>query len=98
MRFLRAPILLFVLHIVCVFGRMALLDAALAARVTDLLGLAFLVFALGRAVFVLVAEGILAARLKKPLPRIIHDIVRALVYAGAAAVVLRAVGVDPGSL
>lgn len=97
-RLLRVPLVLLALHVVCVLAHIPLPNESLAERAVDLLALAFLAFALGRALFVLVAEGILAGRLEKPLPRIISDIVQAFVYAGAAAVVLRAVGVDPGSL
>lgn len=98
MTFLRTPLILFTLHIVCVLARLPLPEDSLAARVLNLSALTFLAFALGRASFVLVAEGILAARLEKPLSQIIRDIVQGMVYIGAAAIVLRAVGVDAGSL
>lgn len=98
MALLRAPLTLLALHVVCVLARLPLESGSYAARVVDLLGLAFLLFALGRAAFILVADGILVARLGKPMPRIIRDILQGLVYVAAAAIVLREVGVDAGSL
>ena len=95
---LRTPLTLFALHLACILAHLLLVKGSVAYRVVDTLGLAFLLFALGRTAFVLVADGILVARLSKPLPRIIRDIVQGLVYVGAAAIVLREVGVDAGSL
>lgn len=98
MKFLRTPLAFFALHIVCIVARLPIPDDSDFARPLEVVGLAFLLFAIGRAAFVLVAEGILAARLARPLPKIIRDIVQGLVYVAGAAVVLRSVGVDPGSL
>ncbi len=98
MKLLRTPLVLFALHIACMSARLFAPDDSDLARSLDVLGLAFLLFALGRTAFVVVADGILAARLSKPLPKIIRDIVQGLVYVAGAAIVLRSVGVDPGSL
>lgn len=95
---LRTPFVLFALHLVCMIARLPLPEGSIAARALELLGLVFLVFALGRALFVLVVDGILVARLSKSMPRIVRDITQWLVYAGAVAIVLREMGVDPGSL
>lgn len=95
---LRAPLVLFGLHIACVLARLPFPHNSNTARNLELVGFAFLLFALGRAFFILVADGILAGRLSRPLPKIIRDIIQGFVYVGAAAIVLRTVGVDPGSL
>jgi small-conductance mechanosensitive channel/CRP-like cAMP-binding protein len=98
MTLLRAPLALFTLHLVCVLARLPLRAESIVARTLELLGFAFLLFALGRAAFVLVADGILAARLSRPMPRIFRDILQVLVYVGATAIVLREIGVDAGSM
>lgn len=98
MTLLRMPLGLFALHVLCVVVHLLLRSDSSAARTVEIFGYAFLLFAIGQSLFVLLADGILVARLKKPMPRIIRDIVQVFVYAGAAAIVLREVGVDPGSL
>jgi small-conductance mechanosensitive channel/CRP-like cAMP-binding protein len=98
MALLRAPLALFVLHLVCVIARLPLAADSVAAHRLELIGFAFLLFSLGRAVFVLVADGILATRLAKPMPRIVRDILQGLVYVGMAGIVLREIGVDAGAL
>lgn len=98
MALLRMPLVLFVLHILCVVARWPLAPSSIVARTLDQLGFALLLFALARAVFVLIAEGILAARLARPIPRILLDIAQGLVFIGVTIVVLREFGVDAGSL
>lgn len=98
MALLRAPLMLFALHLVCMLARLPLMADSAAARTLELLGFAFLLFALGRAAFVLVVDGIVATRLSKPMPRILRDIAQGLVYIGIAITVLREVGVNATSL
>lgn len=95
---LRAPLVLLGLHTAFVLVRLPLAEESGLARVLELCGLFFLLLALGRALFVLVVDVLLGARLSKPLPRIIRDIIQGFVYASAAAIVLRQMGVEPGSL
>lgn len=95
---LRAPLALFALHIVCELVRLPLPDDSPTDRTLAPISLAFLLFGLGRCLFVLVADGILAARLARPMAKIIRDILQAFVYLGVAGVVLGTVGVDAGSL
>lgn len=95
---LRAPLVLLGLHTLFVLVRLPLADESGVARVLELCGLFFLLLSLGRALFVLVVDVLLGARLSQPLPRIIRDILQGLVFAGAVAIVLRQMGVEPGSL
>ncbi|MDI1429209.1 mechanosensitive ion channel family protein [Polyangium sorediatum] len=94
---LRTPLVLLGLHVLTVLVRLPLPEGKIE-RGIEVLGLCFLLFSLARALFVLVVDGVVRARLSKPLPRIIRDIVQGLVYLGALAIVLREVGVEPGSL
>ncbi len=57
-----------------------------------------LLLAIGRGSFVLVADGIFAARLGRPLPRIVRDIFQSVVYSGVLLVTLRFAGVEVSSL
>lgn len=94
---LRTPLVLLGLHVLTVLVRLPLPEGKID-RGLEVLGLFFLLFSLARAIFVLVVDVAIGARLSKPLPRIIRDIVQGLVYLGALAIVLREVGVEPGSL
>ncbi|MRG95351.1 mechanosensitive ion channel family protein [Polyangium spumosum] len=94
---LKTSIVLLGLHVLTVLVRLPLPEGKID-RGVEVLGLFFLLFALARAIFVLVVDVLIGARLAQPMPRIIRDIVQGLVYLGAAAIVLREVGVEPGSL
>ena len=95
---LRTPLVLLGLHTVFVLLRMPLADESGVARVLELCGLFFLLLSLGRSLFILVVDVLLGIRLSRPLPRIIRDIIQGLVYASVGAIVLRQMGVEPGSL
>jgi len=97
-RALKTPLVLLGLHLVVMLVRLPFPDDSAPAQVLGLIGLAFLLLCLGRALFVLVVDAVLAARLSRPLPRIIRDIVQGVVYAAVALIVLRSAGVEPGSL
>ena len=94
---LRTPLVLLGLYVLTVAARLPLPEGKLN-RGLEVLGLFLLLFSLARTIFVLIVDVVVGARLSKPLPRIIRDIVQALVYLGALAIVLRDVGVEPGSL
>ncbi len=57
-----------------------------------------LLLGIGRGLFVLVADGIFAARLGRPLPRIVRDIFQSVVYSAVLLVTLRVAGVEVSSL
>ena len=95
---IRPPIVLLALHIVFVLVRFPLPDQSKVAPVLDICALIFLLLSLVRPLFVLVVDVFIGARLSRPLSRIIRDIIQGFVYAGVGAIVLRRVGVEPGSL
>jgi small-conductance mechanosensitive channel/CRP-like cAMP-binding protein len=67
-------------------------------RAIEVVALFALLACLGLVGFLLVVEWFLAHRLRRPLPRIVGDIVQALIYLGAAFVTFREAGVALGSL
>src|SRR4051812_9518816 len=95
---LRVPAILLGLYLLTLPLRLALDPASGVARTLSTLSLLLLLTSLGRSGFLLVVDRLLGARLRRPLPRIIREIVQGLVYAGIALVTLRAGGVEPGSL
>lgn len=98
MMLLRLPLVLFALHLVCIVARLPLAQDSVVARTLEQVGFALLLFALGRAAFVMVTDGILATRLARPIPRILRDIGQGFVYLGVTIVTLREFGVDASSL
>lgn len=85
------------------FGTLVGFDAWLPQGV---LGRDFLRFAalflllasIGRSGFLLLVNGVWVRRWSRPLPKILRDVIQALVYAAVGLLVLRAAGVEPGSL
>lgn len=97
-RRIRAPAALLAAHALVLVGRLPLAPESSLARSLWLLGLFLLLTAIARAAFVLIVDVIFGARLARPLPRIFHDLLQGLVYAGVVLVTLRAAGVEPSSL
>jgi small-conductance mechanosensitive channel/CRP-like cAMP-binding protein len=95
---LRAPLVLFAGYLVLTLLRLPLPAGTTAERALELCALFFLMLSVGRCLFTLVVDVVLGRRFARPLPRIIRDILQAVVYAGAVAIVLRQMGVEPGSL
>jgi small-conductance mechanosensitive channel/CRP-like cAMP-binding protein len=62
------------------------------------IGLFFLMLSLARTTFLLLYHGIVVRSMSREAPRIIGDLVQGLFFAAALTVVLRAVGVEIGSL
>jgi small-conductance mechanosensitive channel/CRP-like cAMP-binding protein len=67
-------------------------------RVLEVAGLLFILVCLGRTGFLLVVEWFFRHRLKRPLPRIVADIIQGLIYACVAFIVFRDMGAEFGSL
>jgi small-conductance mechanosensitive channel len=67
-------------------------------RALELGGLLVLLLCFGRILFVLVVEWFFRFRLKRPLPRIVADIIQGLIYLGVAFIVFRELGAEVGSL
>ncbi|MBK6575133.1 MAG: hypothetical protein IPG17_02815 [Sandaracinaceae bacterium] len=62
------------------------------------IGLFFLMLSLARTTFLLLYHGIVVRSMSREAPRIIGDLVQGLFFAAALTVVLRAAGVEIGSL
>jgi small-conductance mechanosensitive channel/CRP-like cAMP-binding protein len=97
-RLLRMPAALFALHVALVANHRAMAEHAELRRPLAVLSLLFLLIAIGRVAFLLVFDWLIDKRLGKHMPRIFRDIAQGIVYVFVAVAVLRAVGVDLGSL
>ncbi len=67
-------------------------------RALEIGGLLVLLLCFGRILFILVVEWFFRFRLKRPLPRIVADIIQGLIYLGVAFIVFREMGAEVGSL
>jgi small-conductance mechanosensitive channel/CRP-like cAMP-binding protein len=94
-RLVRGPLALLGLYLVVALVRWLAAPEEGWRRALDLAALALLLLSLARAGVLLGVEVVLGRR---RLPKIIRDIVQTVVYAGVAVFVLRALGMDPGSL
>jgi small-conductance mechanosensitive channel/CRP-like cAMP-binding protein len=93
----RLPALLLLMHVgLFIIHRHTKLQAV--RRPVELLGLCALLLCLGRTAFLLVFEWFFRHRLKRPVSRIVADIVQALLYFGVALVIFREMGAEFGSI
>lgn len=97
-RRLRAPAILLGVHVILRLLLMAMGADSVGREALYFFELLTLLLSIGRSSFILAFDVVLGARLHQPLPAIIRDILQGVVYAGVAAVTLRAVGVEAGSL
>lgn len=93
-----APALLVATHVVLEIVAMVLPKGAVVTLPASVLGVFVLLLALGRGTFVLVVDGIFAARLGRSMPRIFRDILQTVVYLAAGLLAMRVAGVEPGSI
>jgi len=93
-----APAALVATHIALQILALLLPHGAVVTRPAEVLGVFVLLLALGRGTFVLVVDGIFAARLGRTMPRIFRDILQTVVYLAAGLLAMRVAGVEPGSL
>ncbi|MFK7988607.1 MAG: cyclic nucleotide-binding domain-containing protein [Sandaracinaceae bacterium] len=102
---MRAPILLVGAHILLV-GVLGVLPsvqagdtfAPLADKTVRLLALTLLLLAIARSFYLLLLHAVLKRGRRRRLPGIFRDIIQVAIYAVVAIIVLRAAGVEPGSL
>jgi small-conductance mechanosensitive channel/CRP-like cAMP-binding protein len=94
----RLPAVLVVLHVLLQGLASAIPDTAVAARPVSVLATFVFLAATARIVFLLVADGIFAGRLGRPLPKILRDILQGVVFLFVVMATLRAAGVEPDSL
>jgi small-conductance mechanosensitive channel/CRP-like cAMP-binding protein len=95
---IRTPSVLLFLYILLLLAHVPLDQDSTAAHAVAILGFTCLLLSLGRTLFILVVDVLIGARLKRPMPRIFRDIIQGLFYAAVALGILRAAGVEPGSL
>lgn len=95
---LRFPLIALVAHI-GVLGFRALVPESSGAREgAGLLALLLLLVSLGRTGFLVMVHSVLSRRVTRPMPKIFRDILQGAIYAAVLLVVLRAAGVEMGSL
>lgn len=94
----RVPFLLVVAYLALVVLSVFLPERFAAQRFVRLLGEFLLLLSLGRASFILLMNTVWVKRWVTPLPKIVRDVLQAVIYVFMALVVLRAAGVEPGSL
>jgi small-conductance mechanosensitive channel/CRP-like cAMP-binding protein len=92
------PLALLILHLATLLAVALLYEHESVRGTLELIAFTFLLVAFARSGFLLVVRIFVARRLTRPLPQIFQDVLQALVYMAVALVVLRAVGVEPGSL
>ena len=94
----KQPLLFLVGHAL-MRGLLGLLQAPSSLHTTvNLVALTLLLLAVGRAAVLLVVEALFGHRLGRPLPKIIRDIIQAVVYFFLLLAFLQQLGVEPGQL
>jgi len=93
----RLPLALIILHLFFVAVGSVIPETAVASRPVSVLATFLLLAATARSLFLLVVDA-LFARFQKPLPKILRDILQAVVFLFVFMATLRAAGVEPGSL
>ena len=96
-RKLAIPALLLVSHVFLALAHRQV-HARVWKRPLEVLGLLVLLLSLGRASYLLVVEWFFRFRLKRPLPRIVADIIQGFIYLGIAVLIFREMGAEVGSL
>jgi small-conductance mechanosensitive channel/CRP-like cAMP-binding protein len=91
------PAILLALH-VGLYAAHRLAGSHPLKRALEVTGLFVLLLCLGRTTFLLVFEWLFRHRLKRPVSRIVADIVQVLIYFGVAFVIFREMGAEIGSL
>ncbi len=97
-RLARGPFLLVLAYMVLVVVSAFLPEKFAAQRFVRLSAETLLLLSLGRSSFLLLMNTIWVRRFAEPLPKIVRDVVQAVIYIFMALLVLRAAGVEPGSL
>jgi small-conductance mechanosensitive channel/CRP-like cAMP-binding protein len=96
-RKVHAPAILLATHVAFYFAHRHTHSHAWK-RALELGGLLVLLLCFGRILFILIVEWFFRFRLKRPLPRIVADIIQGLIYLGVAFIVFRELGAEVGSL
>lgn len=97
-RLAREPTVLLAIHVLARALAMMLDAGSPGARIAGLVATILLFASIGRSAVLIALEGVVAARLTRPMPRIFRDIIQGVVYLIMGLVALRSAGVDPGSI
>lgn len=92
-----APLLFLLLHVGAV-ALQGVVRAPAGREALRLTALTLILLSIGRSGLLLLVRVLLTRRMARPLPRIFQDLLQVLVYMAAGLVVLRAAGVEPGSI
>lgn len=93
-----APAVLLVVHVTVEAIVAFIPPTAVVMKPLRVVEVLLLLVALARGTFVLVADALLAGRLKRPLPRIFRDLLQTAMYFAAGFATLRVAGVELSSL
>jgi len=94
----RLPFALLIVHVLFVALGAAIPGDAVASRPVSVLATFLLLAASARILFLLIVDGVFGGRLKRPLPKILRDILQGVVFLFVVMATLRSAGVEPGSL
>lgn len=97
-RALRQPLYFLIAHFVARGLELVLEKGSPMGRLFSLVALAALLASIGRSGVILFVDAVLGKRLGRQLPKIIRDIVQAVVYFVLLLGVLRQLGLEPGQL
>ncbi len=97
-RRVRVPAFLLGLALIAGLVRIWLPNDLRAERPVEVVAVFLLLTCIGRAGFILVADGFLEQRLRRPMPQIFREVVQALIYFVVLLATLRAMGAEFGSL
>ncbi|MFW6031228.1 MAG: cyclic nucleotide-binding domain-containing protein [Myxococcota bacterium] len=92
-----APLLFLLLHVGAV-ALQGVVRAPAGREALRLIALTLILLSIGRSGLLLLVRVLLTRRMARPLPRIFQDLLQVLVYLAAGLIVLRAAGVEPGSI
>ncbi len=95
---LKSLLVMFGAHLMLLVIISQLPEPSRAHSAVTVLALFLLLLVIARSGFFIFADSVLIRRWAQPLPKIIRDILQALVYAAVLLITLRAAGVDPSSL
>ncbi len=93
-----APFVLLALHLATDRLWPLLASQVIASKIVHFIAAFSLLASIARSGFLIFTGSRLARRYMRPWPKILRDVVQALIYFGVAMVALRAVGVEPSSL
>ncbi len=97
-RLVRGPFLLVLAYVALVVVSAFLPEKFAAQNFVRLTAELLLLLSLGRSAFLLLMNTVWVRRFAEPLPKIVRDVIQAVIYVFMALIVLRAAGVEPGSL